>query len=200
MASLATVEDVEARLGRELTAAEETRVTALLADASAMVRSYTKQDFTQAETTEVLPVVADRAVLPQRPVTTVSSVKLLWAQGNGTNTRLPVPYVWDELDTVTWDLATIINAPEIDEPTSTVEVTYTHGYAEVPDDVVATVCAMALRQLAAPATAGLRSVTVGGYSESYADAYTSGSMLLTDSDRMVLNRYRRTAVTVGLLR
>lgn len=202
MAALATVEDLEARLGRELTGAEADRAEVLLDDASALVRGYTRQEFTAATTAEVLPVVADRVVLPQRPVTAVASVKALVDQGDGTHTKIRIPFSWDGLDQVTWDLTVVINAPEIlrEQPTSSVEVTYTHGYPQAPADIVATVCVLAARQLTAPATAGLRSVTVGGYSESYADGYTSGSMLLTDADRAILNRYRRTATTVGLAR
>lgn len=43
--ALATVADVEARLGRPLTVAEETRLPSLLDDASAVVIGYTRQDF-----------------------------------------------------------------------------------------------------------------------------------------------------------
>jgi hypothetical protein len=41
--------DLSDRLGRPLTAAEEARATALLADASAKVRSYTKQAFIRTD-------------------------------------------------------------------------------------------------------------------------------------------------------
>lgn len=57
--ALATQEDVEARLGRDLDASEELRAPSLLDDASALVIGYCRQDFEPAPyPTSVAGVVA----------------------------------------------------------------------------------------------------------------------------------------------
>ena len=50
---LFTVDDVEARLGRDLTAAETARSDGLIADVSAAVRARTGQQLTEATSTDV---------------------------------------------------------------------------------------------------------------------------------------------------
>ena len=78
MSALATQVDLEARLGRPLTAQETARAGALLDDASAEVRAFTRQDFTtETGKAQVLRAVGDRITLPQRPVAEVSNVEAL---------------------------------------------------------------------------------------------------------------------------
>lgn len=66
-----------------------------------------------------------------------------------------------------------------------VTVSYTHGYATVPADITALVVACAAR--AAAMTPGLKSETVGGIQEVYADPSNTG---LAVFDKVALDRYR----------
>ena len=111
---LATADDLAGRLGRALTDAEIDQVELLLGDASASVRAYTGQEFTLGESTVRLRARGGVLRLPQRPVVAVTAVA---------NT--------DEADVdFTWyaDDRAILSSPWA----SWVDVTYTHGYEEIP--------------------------------------------------------------------
>lgn len=201
MAALASPADLEARLGRALTTEETARAEALLNDASALVRSYTRQDFAAA-TNDVVVLRADggRIGLPQRPVTAVTKVEVV-----GGSDALPTftlaDWTFDEIDTIRiGEGACVINLPEVwwddDGYPGTYRVTYSHGHASVPGDVVAVVCAMVLRAYGNPSN--LRSETVGSYSVTYAVPATGESLgiNLTRYERQALDRYRRKATTI----
>lgn len=197
MISLATPEDIEARLGRDLTEAEASRAIALLADASAMIRAYTGQDFALVEDDEVtLRGPGGIIRLPQRPVTAVSSVTAVG--GDGVPDVVLVDWIWDGVDEVrVGNGSFVINLPEVwwddDGYPGTYRVTYSHGYVEVPADVVAVVCGMVMRTLTAPTMAGgVRSETIGPYSYQLAEAGTGISVIMSQADRDALKRYRRT--------
>lgn len=203
MANLATKADLAARLGRDLNCDEEARLEALLADASTMVRSYTGQDFGVATSTVTLRSQAGMIVLPQRPVTGITSVTAIGI--NGTPDIGVVDYWWDGLDKIRLGQGDfIINLPEIwwDEDEGypgTYRVTYSHGYAEVPADVVMVVCGMALRTLTSPAIAGgITSETVGPYSYRSDTPGLGLSVIMNDAERKVLTRYRRTAGMISV--
>ena len=72
---LAATTDLSARLGRPLTAAEETRAYPLLQDASAQIRRYCRNDFAaDTDITEILYGHDSEIELPRRPVNSVSGV------------------------------------------------------------------------------------------------------------------------------
>ena len=205
MSALASPADLEARLGRDLTTQEAARAEALLGDASAAVRAYTRQDFELHTDDEVvLRATGGRLALPGRPVQGVSRVEVI-----GGSEALPdftlADWLFDEIDTVRiGEGAAIINLPEAwwddDGYPGTYRVTYTHGYVEVPDDVLSVVCGVVLRVLSNPS--GYRSETVGSYSVTYAVPAT-GEQLgtnLTRYDMKLLDRYRRKADTVKVWR
>jgi hypothetical protein len=191
---LASLTDLSDRLGRPLTAAEELRATALLADASAKVRSYTKQAFTRTDDeTVVLRAQQGEIRLPQRPVIAVASVV---AVGAGGAPDLPVAgWQWDGLDIVrTAACSPAINMPELwhDEDVEaypgTYRVVYSHGAAEVPADVVAIVARMALRTLTSPTTAGgVTGETIGPYTYRTDGSGVGTAVLMTDDDRRELD-------------
>lgn len=196
MASLASAAELEARLGRELTDAETARVEALLEDASAMVRSYTRQQFDLVEgDVQVLRMQGGEIRLPQRPVTAVTRVVAV-----GGNDNLPdVPimdWVWDNLDLVrVGSGACVVNLPEAwwddDGYPGTYRVTYSHGYETVPADVVRVVCSMVLRTLTAPTMAGgVTSETVGPYSYRLDGPGTGLGVSLSAADKKDLDDYR----------
>ncbi len=173
MTDLATAADLEKRLGRSLTTTEATRAAAYLTDASAMIRSYTNQTFT-AVTGDVITLraVGTKLRLPQRPVTAVTSVV---AVGWGTVPDLTLPvgfWGWDGIDIVEvepFNAEYWLSLPSIDlwygEVPETYRVTYNHGDATIPDDVVAVCAGMVLRVLLSPSPVeGLNTERIGQYS------------------------------------
>lgn len=203
MRNLATHPDLVARLGRDFTDAESARVDALLADASALVRSYTRQDFTVATSTVTLRAQGGLLRLPQRPVTSVTSVTAIGL--HGAPDVVLVDWWWDGLDTIKiGDGMCVINLPETwydqeDGYPSTYSVVYGHGYTDVPGDVVAVVSGMALRTLTAPTlVGGLVSETIGPYSYRLDSAGVGTAVTMTEADRNTLKRYRPTAGTLSM--
>lgn len=185
MADLATSADVEAFLGRSLTASESTRVDALLADASAAVRNYTGQQFDMDETTERLKVRNGRIRLSQRPVTDVASVVDM--NGNDITFTWYVGSVIDLADAPpdSWSFEPYKNGLTV------VDVTYTHGYAAVPDDIVAVVRSIVAKALSvAPEYAGITQQTVGDVSVSYGSFAAAGGVGMLNDHRVILDRYR----------
>lgn len=181
---LASTTDVALRLGRELTDAEGDRMEAILADASASVRAYTGQQFTEATTTDTFRVRRNVVVLPQRPVTAVSD-----AGG--------VYYRWDGLDRVHFSMGSADSfewEPWIGGGPRTVTITYSHGYDEIPADIVGVVCSIALRAWGRkPEDGGLQQESIAGYSYSVGSAGAAGGFGMLPDERAVLDRYRRVA-------
>lgn len=200
MDPLASSTDLSDRLGRPLTAAEEARAQALLADSSALVRAYTGQDFTRTDNeTVVMRAQQGEIRLPKRPVLGVTAVI---AVGAGGAPDLPVTgWQWDGIDIVrTATDSPSINLPELwyeDEAEAypgTYRVTYSHGDATVPADVVAIVARMALRTMTAPTMAGgLTGETIGPYSYRTDGSGVGTAVVMTDDDRKMLELagYRR---------
>lgn len=180
---LASADDLAGRLGRTLTAAETDQVELLLADASAAVRTYTGQQFTQVEITSRIRARGGVVRLPQRPVSVVASV----ADPDGND----LDYTWYAGDRV------ILSSPWA---ATWVDVTYTPGYEETPADIVAVVCQIAGRAFGRPADqTGLSSETIGQYSYSVGGAAAAGAVGMLDDERAVLDRYRRVGGTANLL-
>lgn len=205
MTVLATLDDLEQRLGRDMTDVEAARVDALLADASAMVRAFTGQDFAVVEDDQVtLRGQGGTIRLPQRPVTAVTSVVAIG--GDGAPDVTVVDWVWDGIDQIRiGEGSFVINLPAVwwddDGYPGTYRVTYSHGYETVPADVVAVVCGMVMRTLTAPTMAGgVRSETIGPYSYQLDAAGTGLSVAMSQADRDALKRYRRTEGMISVRR
>lgn len=192
MDPLASLTDLSDRLGRPLTAAEETRAQALLADASAKVRAYTRQNFTRTDNeTVVVRAQQGEIRLPQRPVLDVTGVVAIGAGG-----APDVPVVgwqWDGLDIIRAVTdSPVINLPEdwyddVDAYPGTFRVTYSHGDAQVPDVVVGIVARMVLRTLTAPTVAGgVTGETIGPYSYRTDGSGVGTAVAMTDDDRQEL--------------
>lgn len=200
MAALADLSAVEARLPRPLLAAEYARCEEFLEDASAQVRAYTGQDFTRTDdATVVLRAQQGELRLPQRPVRAVTSVVAI---GAGGAPDLPVVgWQWDGLDIVRAATDTpFINMPELwvdedaDAYPGTYRVTYSYGVTQVPRDVASVVVGMVIRTLTAPTTAGgMTGENLGPYSYRTDGSGAGAAVLMTDADRRVLDRYRRSA-------
>lgn len=192
MDPLASLTDLSDRLGRPLTAAEEARAQALLTDASAKVRAYTKQNFTRTDNATVVVRAQQGEIrLPQRPVIDVTAVVAI---GAGGAPDVPVVgWAWDGLDIIRVITdSPIINLPEdwyddVEAYPGTYRVTYSYGDAQVPDVVVAVVARMALRTLTAPTMAGgITGETIGPYAYRTDGSGVGTAVLMAEEDRQEL--------------
>lgn len=69
-----------------------------------------------------------------------------------------------------------------------VKVTYDAGYQEIPEDLQQAVCELIADRFRHRDDQGLRSLTIGAYSATYADE------AIPEETRMILNSYRRSGV------
>lgn len=185
---LATSDDVVERLGRALTTEEAAKIDALLDDASAAVRAYAGQTFTEHETTDLLPIRNRAIQLPLRPVSAVDSVTdqnanslvFTWLTGDTTIALASRGYLNE------WELNVLPGTRM-----AKAFVTYTHGYYVIPDDVIGVVCQIAGRALGSPSTdAGMTQETIQGYSYMQGSAAGAGPFGMLPDEKRVLDRYR----------
>lgn len=191
--TLAQVTDVQARMPRAMTTEETTRATTLLVDASARVRAHVRQTISQSQSTAIIPTNDNQIVLPERPVISVDAVARVNADGKSF-----MPYsVWtfDGRDTLMLGPpSAIINAPEVWTDMDwfwrnvTYQVTYTHGYTTIPDDIVGIVASMVMRVIMAPGSPGVQSETIGGYSYRMMDGYPTAIVTLSADEAKYLTR------------
>jgi len=182
--ALATIADVEARLGRSLTAGETSQATAWLSDASAMFVQRAVQKFEVSESTVRLFPRDGIVRLVQRPVIEINSVTDI--------DGVELDYTYDGFQSI-YELGSY----------SPVIVNYDHGSDTIPDDVVAVVAGMVVRTLLIPAdaAAGIQQQSVGPFSQSYANWAVGRQVLMSPADIEVANYYRektfRSASTIG---
>jgi len=213
--ALATIEDVQAIIGRPLTDAQVTAGTRLLDMASGMVRRYTRQNITLV-TDDVITLPGNwgnNLQLPQRPVRSVASVVMNGATQPSTKWKL----INDELflgtgsfmpdygstlwgGSALWGPAGSNQGPQVtgatwQGPQAEIVVTYTHGFDEVPADIVNEVAGMVALQL--NAEVGVNSEQIGGYKIDYT-RNSGGGMALTDETKAVLNFYRKRAMSTSV--
>lgn len=205
MASLAAQSDVEALLLRPLTASEAGYAVTLLAMASDVVRLWCRQTIsyvtgdvatfnglTQDVELHELPVV-NVSQITVNGIVVVSSAyqvapggEIQWVRSGAGLTGLfdqtegywPWTSGWQRL----------------------IAVTYDHGYATVPKDVVAVTAGLVAERLmvAASNPGGLQSRTVGPFSESYGKVVPRPTLALSDDQKDDLNRYRRRVRSVRM--
>ena len=202
LAPLASITDLEDRLGRTLTDEEAAKAPALLRDASAKIRAFCRQSFDYVTGDVVtLREVGYKLTLPERPVTAVTSVVALSGHSELADVTL-TGWQWDGLDQINLRglSEVIVNLPEWWHDTpggpGTFRVTYDHGYPTTPDDIVAKTCELATRVLTSPSpTEGMGSERAGPFSYTMAPgAGTFGAAVrLTKQDRddLVAAGYRR---------
>jgi hypothetical protein len=162
------------------------------------IRSYTHQDIDLVEDdkVELEGNWTSALEMPQRPVTGVKSVKV------NTYALADTFWYWDGRNSIRRGPlppsgAVVINAESWPwpwtqghwgGPVTTVEVVYSHGYAEIPEDV-RLVCLTAAREELSTAV-GVTAEHIGTYSVSY-DTQATG-VLLSAEAKSVLAKYRRT--------
>ncbi len=168
------------------------RIVLVGEEVSAVIRSYTGQTITRETTTDRLRVQRGVVRLPQRPVVTVSAVEDI----NG-NT---VSHEWDGLDKLRYVGSGRANRWDIEGytvPLEVVDVTYTHGYETVPEDITAVAMNMLLRAVQIDATnSAVQQESIGGYSYTMGAAAANGPLGLLLGERQILDKYRRTAGVV----
>lgn len=195
MTDLFTPTDLASFLQRDLDTASATLAIRI---AHGVMRAYTKQTLTQATTTDALRITPDdmRVYLPQHPVTAVTAVVVsgnTLAQGNGWS-----GYTWDGAgwhlqislaSTVlaTWQLAAWPRAV----------VTYTHGYATPPDELVGVGLSIAARAYDNPR--GLRQEAIDDYQHQYSGGTNDAlaERALYPFERLLLDRYRRKTASLS---
>lgn len=166
----------------------------LLRDASATVRLFTGQQFTVGtSTTRLRPNRDGIVVLAQRPVTAVSAVETIDGAA--------LPYLWDGLERVeVWWALPVINGP-VPKQVPPVDVTYTHGYAEIPDAIVGVVCQVVARGLGLPPDeTGLTQESIAGYSYTVGGAAAAGPFGLLSAEKDILEPFARRGGTAQVSR
>jgi hypothetical protein len=177
--TLASVADLATYTGQELSDSDPAALLALRS-ATAIVQAETRQwlFYVEAETVE-LAGGTYRLVLPERPV--VGQPELA---GHATS---------DYVDRG----GGILDRRRGIWP-ATVEVTYSHGYREIPADLVTACLSIAARLYERnDAARAISSETIGSYSVSYARSAVAAGELATD-ERRLLARYRRTVMAARL--
>ena len=188
MTDLASVEDVADLLGLDSTGLNESQAAAMLAQASAKFRAEALCDFTAETSTVVLRVTGATVSLPKRPVTEVTSVNAV--NSDGTSGTALVGWLFDGISTISVDdQVWVINGPNLTR-TETVEVTWDHGYAAVPEDVRWAVASMAARAISSPAPAGVTGETIGAYSYRTGLGTASFAASMTPDEVKIAHRYR----------
>lgn len=181
--------------------AQAARVDALLADASAKVRRFTRRNFDAVtNAVVVLSPVGTVLRLPQTPVSAVTSVALI----DGATDIALTGWGWDGADQVDLANATTVagSTTTRTQNTNTYRVTYSHT-AYVHDDIKAKVCEMVGRTLAAPSMVdGMVSETIGQYSYTLQQGGggqgTAVRLTQTDKQDLIDNGWRRQSGTVAV--
>lgn len=180
---LATVDDVEDRLGRPLTDDEIVRADALLQDVDESVKLYTGQRYERADYTFKARARGGYVRLPQRPVHSVDSV---------TRDDDDVTFTFDGIDRVYTDcLLDETRRPPI------LEITYDAGPETPPRALVGVVCNIVLRALGRdPLDGGTIREQIDNYSYSLGSASGAGAYGLLPDEMRILNSFRRPASSI----
>jgi hypothetical protein len=186
---LATVGDLEDRLGKSIT--NQAQAEAWMRDASALIRRYTRQQFTRVENDVVVLRVDRQSVfLPQRPADKPTNI--VYADGQGV---VSVSAWWfNGLDQVDFTPpAWLLNGPAFNHlrrPT-TVQITYSHGYATIPDDIISITCSVVGRVAAAPGIMpGLRQGALDDFSFALGGNLVTGALQLLPDEKSQLDVYK----------
>ncbi len=177
---LATITDVEARIGRKLSTDEGIAVQALLRDASAAIRGYCGRPFGSVTRT-VRKRARSGRVLLGAGITAVSAVANLDGDAVG--------FTFDGIDTVTVG-AGVMRFDFDGLADQVLDITYTKDDGDVPDEIKAVAANVAARGMGVPADeGGIQQESVAGYSYTVGAAAAAGGVGLLPAERAVLDRY-----------
>lgn len=204
---LATVAELEHAMQVATGTLDVAQAELAIRRASARVRRYTGQDITLVENETVLLDGGEKVFqLPQRPAVVDATHPLTvvelpdWGGAEITlvenrdfvrlGNELTRSYPWYNTSRLAgwpWRRALGVWAPRV-------RVTYSHGYTEVPDDIVDVVLDLATLNMSNPAA--LRSESIGDYARTYASETIGGARLSADHKRD-LRPYKRTTFSVA---
>lgn len=192
--SFATSADLEARLGLEFTAAEHIRATRLMEIATALIRRESGQtiSFVEDDTLSWTGRGATRLILPERPVVSVGQISVDGEIAEATSYYLSGnEVVRQPAGSPFWSLSAFWN------PVQDLEVVYTHGFEDIPGDIVAICLEMVARVWVNPGA--VVSSTVGSVATTYSVMPVAG-MLMTEEERKLLARTLQQAIGTVVLR
>lgn len=180
--SLASPDDIVARLGRQLNQVEAARVDAMLKDGSAIIRRRARNGFVHVANDTITMSASDGLiVLPGRPIYKVMSV--IAKSGNNMIADFPITwFIFDGIDTVTVPEprhSGIINLPyfwySVAWYSHSYDIAYDHGNLWVPPEISGLLCNAIISELATPTmSATLQSESIGAYSYSMRRSYSAG--------------------------
>lgn len=171
MPQLATPDDLAVRLGATFTTEEAYRASALLDDASATVTDYTGQTFAVDDYTFTATPCAGYVTLPNGPVVSVGTVV--------DADDAAVPFTWSEGRKV--GVSTFAE----------VTITYSAGWAVVPQTVIAVICQIAGRAYGTNASeGGITQESLGAWAHTRGVIAAAGTVGLLPDERATLDRYR----------
>jgi hypothetical protein len=200
MADFCTVDDVASFLQVSITtAAQIAAAERAVTEAAAAIRNYTNQylELVEDETIMLDSRGGTRLFLPELPVTEVTEV----VEDDDTLV------VTTDYKLGQWGILHRVGGAKWDKGIQIIEVTYSHGYAILPDDIIAIATRAAarayqagLRAAEGDAIPGISSRALGDFSVSYT-AETGGGVsegvlgasaarLLLFSERDILNAYK----------
>jgi hypothetical protein len=209
--SLATPEDVVARLGRNLDQVEAARVDSMLADGSAIIRRYAREQFVYV-TEDQLQIDGDAGTITLPKVPVISVDEVLAVSGNPTIPNLLITwFFFDGIKTIMVPdprVSGIINLAawwyNTEWSIQPFLITWTHGYLSVPPEVVAILCNAISSELSTPTmSASIQSEAIGAYSYSMRRRATYGGLYATLMDfgmEDILADYRHKTGTIATRR
>lgn len=196
--SLATTADLETYLGKPIVGtAQEPRAQALLDQASAVVRRLTEQTITAVtDDVEVHDAPGGQLlILRQLPVNGVASI--VDAVDGAID---PGDYTVDPKTGAVWRWCWGMWMPWAVWWTGwssgpvwqrqRITVTYSHGYEDVPADLVGVCCGMTDRALFSAGTGGVVSEFIGGYRYQLGSMGGVGGVGLSAAEQTVVDTYR----------
>lgn len=176
MVALLDLEDIIVVVGRGPEDGEEAaRWQYYIEAVSSFINGYVDVSF-EEKTDDVVRYQADFygvVDLGGDPISTVTSVK---------NWRSQLETTWE------WDGLNIIYNLE---PNEVVDVTYTHGYSGVPEDIKHMAIQAVTGTLGFGATGPIRSLTVGDITEVYSTQRVDGDAVVISLSKAVLENYCR---------
>lgn len=167
--AFATIGDYATRVGRhvdDFTDEESAQIEQAIDISTDEIRRFTRQHISLVEDDEVVLYGnwSSRLVLPQRPVVSVSALAVDGRTVTVTERNLVRDILWRSCG----------GAGNWGGPHSKVEVTYTHGFATIPESVKGACLDAAIRLVSNPGDATQESL------EGYSVTYAVGGVLTAD--------------------
>lgn len=195
MADLFDLDDLAALLQRTFTAADTAAATVVRTNITARIESLGKRSFSGVVAeTATLRSNGRFIILPKRPVTAVTSIYTVAA--DGTADDLVTGWSFDGIDVVDLASASPQGVDVVSHPgTIPYRVTYSHGYSSPPADVTDIAMRAAVSQMENPE--GKQQERIDDYSFTRSLDVLSG---LTKDDWKIIEGYRRRSGSIQVAR